>query len=167
MKSVGPSMRQNRAIAEPWLASLAPLVMPLFPADAAEAMRAYLPLLDNVPAEAFNRDTLEAAARCARGRHGVPTYAELRAVLASWCHDHRPVRQALPKPRDTVPESERCTPEQAAEILRRHGWTPAALRPWVEPRPVRASQLTPAQLAQMRRQACMRQAGMPLAETRA
>lgn len=107
---------------ERFLACLAPLVAPLYPADAAEAFRAYLPLLRDLPPAAFNRDTLEEAARCARARHGVPSYAELRAVLGTWCREHRPPRRRLPPPDNSIPESERCTPEQAREILRRYGY---------------------------------------------
>jgi hypothetical protein len=156
MNAVVPADRKGPTQAEAWMASLAPLVSPVFPKEVAAALREYLPLLRDVPGQAFNRDTLEEAARCAKGRHGVPTYAELRAVLAAWCREHRPVRPALPRPRDAVPEEERCTPEQAAEILRRHGWVP----PPEEPKPARASDFT-----WERRGGAPRPVGFWLAET--
>ncbi len=136
--------------AQTWLASLAPLVSPLFPADAAEAFRGYLPLLAALPPAAFNRETLEDAACCARARHGVPSYAELRAVLATWCSEHRPVVPALPKPRDIVPKDERCTPEQAAEILRKYGYVaPSTGAMW----PVAQASPMPPPTGETRRQA--------------
>ncbi len=125
MKAIPPASSRTRAAAATWLASLAPLVSPLFPAQTAEALRDYMPLLEDVAAEAFNRETLEQAACCAGAANGMPRYAELRAVLAAWCREHRPVRRALPRPEGVVPESERCTPAQAAAILRRHGFAPS------------------------------------------
>ncbi len=122
MNTISPSSRRVTTEAQAWLASLAPLVSPLFPADTAEAFRGYLPLLVALPTKAFNRETLEEAACCARARHGVPTHAELRAVLTTWCREHRHAPPALPRPRDIVPYNERCTPAQASEILRRHGY---------------------------------------------
>ena len=137
-----------------WLGALAPLVAPAYPQDAAEAFRTFAPLLAAYPAEAFNRRTLEDAACCARSRTGIPTYAELRDVIAAWLRDRQPVRQALPPPPDVVPPDERVTPEQADAILAKHGASartvPAALD---ERRRVRASYLTGEALAEARRRA--------------
>ena len=95
----------------------------------------------------------------------MPTYAELRGVLDAWLREHRPVRAALPPPCNVVPESERCTPEQAAEVLRRHGCDGRRLaeRGTMERGPVPVSLLTAAQLAQARRRAGIR---VPAGEVR-
>ena len=165
MNTVPSKQRHASPSREAWLASLAPLVSPGYPAEAAAALHLYLRVLDDVALEAFNRDTLEQAARCARGRHPVPTYAELRGVLDAWLREHRPVRAALPPPCNVVPESERCTPEQAAEVLRRHGCDGRrfAERGTMERGPVPVSLLTAAQLAQARRRAGIR---VPAGEVR-
>lgn len=66
-----------------WLAALAKLVSPAFPTDAADALAAFLPFLDDIPPEAFTRRSLEAVV-AAKRRQSVPSLDELRVPLLDW-----------------------------------------------------------------------------------
>lgn len=72
-----------------WCALLAKLVAPM---DAQAACAAFIDMLPMLPIgdEAYNRSTLESAARRAQGDTAIPNYDRLARVFAEWR------RQALP-----------------------------------------------------------------------
>jgi hypothetical protein len=72
-----------------WIATLAALVYPQEVSKAADALKAFLPLLSDLPDGAFSAASLEAVVMAPR-RMAIPSYDELRTPLAQWWSDHRP-----------------------------------------------------------------------------
>lgn len=104
-----------------WVLLVAQLVYPLDPARAGAAL---LPILEQIdlPDMAFTQDSARAVARGER-RLAIPDFAELEAALTAWWRENRPRMPVLMAPAvPPEPEIERCTPEQAAEILRKYGY---------------------------------------------
>lgn len=67
-----------------------------------------------------------------------PSFGEVAKHLAEWCRDHAPREHRHTTPLPSLPPAERCTPEQAAEIIARHGID----APRDPPGPVRPAYLT-------------------------
>jgi hypothetical protein len=84
-----------------WLAMLAKLVSPAFPTDAAEALNAMLPFLDDIPPEAFTRRGLEAVV-AAKRRQAVPALDELRVALLIWWRDNQAHMARIAGPRPSL-----------------------------------------------------------------
>lgn len=104
-----------------WMLLVAQLVYPLDPARAGAAL---VPILEQIdlPDMAFTEDSARAVARADR-RLAIPDFAELEGALTAWWRENRPRPPMLVAPVvSVVPEIQRCTPEQSAEILRKHGY---------------------------------------------
>lgn len=75
-----------------WCATLAKLTAPMAPETAAAAFVAMLPMLPSDNA-AYNRDTLDRAARREQGDTAIPNYDKIARVLADWRREQLPVHQ--------------------------------------------------------------------------
>jgi hypothetical protein len=84
-----------------WCAMLAKLTSPMDPATATAAFVDMLSVL-YFPDQAFNRETLEAAARRAQGDTAVPNFDKISRALGEWTSARRPVAQRLGANPDTV-----------------------------------------------------------------
>jgi hypothetical protein len=82
-----------------WFASLASLTYPASPGRAAEAFKAYLPMLADMPDAAFTQRSLEAVVDSPR-KMAIPAFDEVRKPLRTWWRDNRPFVTALPAPRE-------------------------------------------------------------------
>jgi len=80
-----------------WLAALAKLTTPHDPERAAEAMRAYFPILVDMPLQAFTRESLEHVALSPR-RMMIPDLSEVVHPLRAWWRDNKRHVAALPAP---------------------------------------------------------------------
>jgi hypothetical protein len=82
-----------------WLASLAMLVSPTFPAQAVDGLIPFLGFLEDIPDTAFTRDTLMEVVSAPR-RLSIPSLDEIRKPLLAWVKDNRPasVRFAIAAP---------------------------------------------------------------------
>lgn len=132
-----------------WLGMLAKLGTPADPVKAFGAMEAYLPFLADVPAEAFTKASLEAAAMAPKRLH-IPDLSEVKGPLLAWWRENKPHRTALPAP---PPEPERAPPtaeerEAVRQALAKFRSERSAAEPVVVP--IRARHLAPEQLAQLR-----------------
>jgi hypothetical protein len=81
-------MTPDPHIKKKWMGLLAKLVSPAFPTDAADALLAMLPFLDDIPPEAFTRRSMEAVV-AAKRRQAIPSLDELRVPLLAWWQDHQ------------------------------------------------------------------------------
>ena len=70
-----------------WIATLAALVYPQEVSKAADALKAFLHLLADLPDGAFSAASLEAVVMAPR-RMAIPSYDELRGPLAQWWQSH-------------------------------------------------------------------------------
>ena len=77
-----------------WCAMLAKLTAPMHPEEAAKGFVNMLPMLPEDDA-AFNRDTLERAARRELGDPAVPNFDTISRAFAKWNRDNRPAAQQL------------------------------------------------------------------------
>lgn len=79
-------------------ASLAKLVQPDRAAEAASALTAMLPMLAEIPEEAFrSKAALDTVARFKR-RTVIPSYADIRAAFGEWWHDQQQNQRRLASP---------------------------------------------------------------------
>lgn len=78
-----------------WCAMVANLVYPFDPARCGAALVSYLPMLHDLPDEAFNAHSVEAVALADR-RMTFPSYDEVAKPLRAWWRDNRPASQRFP-----------------------------------------------------------------------
>jgi len=142
-----------------FVATLAKLVAPDNPAPAGEALTAMLPMMRDIPTEAWtSRDFLD---RCATARKwGVPGYAEIREAWRGWHTARKPAVRFIPAER--LPDRIEPTDEEraaVAETLRQYREEIAAKQP-LQPRPpVGAKHLSPQQLRAVYREQLRTEAG--------
>lgn len=131
-----------------WCASVAKLVYPVDPARCGKALVDYLPLLRDLPDEAFNPVSAEAVAMADR-RMAFPSYDEVAKPLRAWWRDHKPAAERFPALAHTWEERRPPTPEEIAYAEARTAEALAICaanrRPETQ-RPIKAAYLTPAQL---------------------
>ena len=132
-----------------WCAMVAKLVYPVDPARCGAALVGYLPLLRDLPDEAFNAHSVEAVALADR-RMAFPSYDEVAKPLRAWWRDNRPAEQRFPALTRAREEPRRPpTPEEVAYVEARVkealAICAANRRPETQ-RPVKAAHLTPDQL---------------------
>ncbi|MDE2472933.1 MAG: hypothetical protein KGL35_30530 [Bradyrhizobium sp.] len=126
------AQRQRTSVAYGWMIRLA-MVLPnsLTESEVSARCAAFADQLEqDFPPAAFTRESLHHVASEARFW---PSYAELRTWLSAWWRDNRPALQALPAPETDLPPDQRCTPEQAAEILEKYGWSRSPSGYWTNP----------------------------------
>lgn len=132
-----------------WCAAVAKLVYPVDPARCVSALIGYLPLLRDMPDEAFNPHSAEAVALADR-RMAFPSYDEVAKPLRAWWKDNRPAAQRFPAIAAPMPEPPSArTPEEIAYAEARVAEALAicaANRRAESQKPIKASYLTPEQL---------------------
>lgn len=89
-----------------WLAMLATLTSPSFPAQATQSLLAFMPLLGDMPEGAFTVRSLHAVAATPR-RQAVPSIDELRRALHEWYRDFGQDRTAIAGPADGLDAQDR------------------------------------------------------------
>jgi len=82
--------RQDEEHRRRWAGAVAKLVYPLDPPRCAKALVDYLPLLADLPTEAFTPASAEAVALAER-RMAFPSYDEIAKPLRAWWKENRPV----------------------------------------------------------------------------
>lgn len=101
-----------------WCAMLAKLTAPMNAPDAAQAFVAMLPMLPKEDS-AYNRNTLERAARRDPGDTAIPNYDRLARVFADWRRENLPVQVRMggevPVAQLIAPKVER-TPAECARV---------------------------------------------------
>lgn len=75
-----------------WIGIIAKLVHPQDQAGAARSLMAYLPMLADFPPQAFTAQSAEAVARQSKY---IPSYAQLRDLLAEWWRENQPQHRAI------------------------------------------------------------------------
>lgn len=91
MSDATPELIGRRAM---WVGIVAKLVHPHAPDKATVALLAFLPMLTDLPDDAFTHRSAEAVASCDR-RLSIPSYDELGRALRLWWRDHRPAQKAI------------------------------------------------------------------------
>lgn len=107
-----------------WIAMLAKLTAPMHSAVAAKAFTAYLPMLADLPDEAFCQASLEAVVL--EVGHA-PPYGVLRKALGEWWRQHRPTPIGIEPPAPPPPRPPPDDTERAA-VSRTVGMIIAGLR---------------------------------------
>ena len=131
-----------------WCAAVAQLVYPVDPPRCVKALVTFLPMLGDLPDEAFNPLSAEAVAMADR-RMAFPSYDEVAKPLRAWWRDNKPAAQRFPALPHT--REERRTPT-AEEIAYAEARTAEALaicaanRQSERARGVKAAYLSPEQL---------------------
>lgn len=95
-----------------WIAMLARVSSPVDPVKATQALLHYLPLLTDLPNEAFTRASLEAVAMSPQALH-IRNLREVKEPLAAWWKDNRP--RAASTARLQAPPAPEATPMPAEE----------------------------------------------------
>lgn len=97
-------MTRDPQCRQKWCAMLAKLCAPMDAVEAVSALVAMLPLLADLPDEAFNERSLAHVAGKAKR---CPTYADLRLWLDQWWQEHKPAPPALPDNVAAIPAEQR------------------------------------------------------------
>jgi hypothetical protein len=114
----------NEAHRRVWAASVAKLVYPVDPARATAKIVEYLPLLSDLPDEAFNPHSMEAVALYER-RMALPSFDEIAKPLRTWWRDNRPRTWGAPsmlpppvdEPREHTEEEKAAQAAAMAQFL--------------------------------------------------
>lgn len=131
-----------------WCAAVAKLVYPVDPARCVSALIGYLPLLRDMPDEAFNPHSAEAVALADR-RMAFPSYDEVAKPLRAWWRDNRPAEKKFPALAHAREERRPRTPEEIAYAEARTAEALAICAANRRPeslKPIKAAYLTPEQL---------------------
>lgn len=139
----------NDAHRRQWCAMVAKLVYPVDPARCGAALVGYLPMLEDLPNEAFGPGSIEAVAMAER-RMAFPSFDEVAKPLRAWWRDNRPASQRFPAlaPAREEPRTP-PTPEEIAYVEARVAEARAICAANRKPetrRAVKPAYLTPDQL---------------------
>ena len=150
---MGSMSDQHRRV---WCGHVAKMVYPIDPARCGRVLVDYLPLLADLPDEAFTPHSAEAVALFER-RMAFPSFDEIAKPLRGWWRENRPHRyRSLPAPEPEAPrlptEAERAAQAETMRQFREdfaHVWRP-------RPGSVEPKYLTGEALAEFRRKAGIR-----------
>lgn len=135
-----------------WLVLLAKMSTPSDPVKAFKAMQAFLPLLADMPDEAFTSASLEAVAMAPQALH-IRTLREVKEPLAAWWREHKPRPKAIAAPAE--PERPDITPEERAAVAQQLRDLLAGMKMPEPQRPVVRSHVIPAEVLAEARAALM------------
>lgn len=141
-----------------WIGMLARMASPVDPVKATQAMLHYVPLLSDMPDEAFNAASLEAVAMAPRRLH-IPDLREVKEPLAAWWRENKPRPRAIAAPVVADEQPEVSAEERAAVAARLRAFL-SEMAPKEPERPkVRAHLIPEEVLAEARARLMKRRAG--------
>lgn len=132
-----------------WIGMLARMASPVDPVKATAAMLHYVPLLSDMPDEAFNAASLEAVAMAPRRLH-IPDLREVKEPLAAWWRENKPRPRAIAAPAEDEERHEVSAEERAAVAQQLREFLNGFAKPEPERPKVRSHVIPPEVLAEAR-----------------